>query len=126
MKAGASGGESVTTGANRERRGHFRYSISAPVWYRIKEIVEGLIANGSGQTVDISSGGVLFESNNPLTLGIELELAIAWPASLSKSVGLTLWLTGKVVRAERNRLAVAIARYAFRTRALPKNISREV
>jgi hypothetical protein len=105
---------------------HFRYSISAPVRYRIKEIAEGLIANGSGQTVDISSGGVLFESNNPLKLGIELELAISWPASLSESVGLTLWLTGKVVRAEKNRSAVAIARYAFRTRALPKNIACEV
>jgi hypothetical protein len=105
---------------------HFRYSIRAPVRYRIKKIAEGLIANGSGQTVDISSGGVLFESNSPLKPGVELELAIAWPASLSKSVGLTLWLTGKVVRTEQNRSAVAIARYAFRTRALPKCIRRDV
>jgi hypothetical protein len=126
MEAGASGVESVTIGAERERRVHCRYSICAPVRYRIKEKVAGLIAHGSGRTVDISSGGVLFESNSPLKPGVELELSIAWPLSLGKSVGLTLWLTGKVVRTEQNRSAVAIARYAFRTRALPKNIRRDV
>jgi hypothetical protein len=113
--------ESITTGAGRElgRRNYRRYPVNTPVRYKIKGTVDGLIATGSGQTLDASSGGILFESNNPLKAGVELELAIDWPASAGKSAGLTLWLTGTVVRVEQKRAAVAIAGHAFRARAFP-------
>jgi hypothetical protein len=82
--------------------------------------LEGLTAAGSGQTLNASSGGILFESSCPLNEGVELELAIDWPGSAGGSAGLALWLTGTVVRVEQNRAAVAIARHAFRTCALPE------
>jgi len=54
-----------------------------------------------------------------------VELTVAWPLLLSTSTGLTLRLAGKVIRVEQNHSAVAIVRYEFRTRAIPKEIGRE-
>src|ERR1700691_961158 len=92
MEAGSSTRVSVATEASRdqERRMHRRYPVKAAVRYQLKDKSGALIASGSGQTVNVSSGGILFESNNPLKLGAELEVAIDWPASLSKSAGLQL------------------------------------
>jgi hypothetical protein len=127
MNADALPGESVTTEAERgrDRRVHRRFPINAPAQYRIKDGAGEYGETGSGRTLNISSGGVLFESNNPLRLGALVELAIAWPVLLDTSTGLTLWLVGKVVRVEQNRSALAIVRYEFRTRAVPKDIRRE-
>jgi hypothetical protein len=74
--------------------------------------------SGSGHTLNVSSGGVLFESNHRMRPGAAVELAIVWPALLSKIAGLTLWVTGRVVRVEQNRAAVVIKRHEFRTRVL--------
>jgi len=119
--------DSVTTEVERERdrRVHRRFPINAPAQYRIIGGAGERGETGSGQTLNISSGGVLFESDNPLKLGIQVELTIAWPLLLGTSTGLTLWLAGKVIRVEQNRSAVAIVRYEFRTRAVPKDIGRE-
>jgi hypothetical protein len=104
---------------------HRRFPINAPVKYQIKGGAGDQVETGSGQTVNVSSRGVLFESNNPLKPGTQVELTIAWPLLLGTSTGLTLWLAGKVIRVEQNRSAVAIVRYEFRTRAVPKDIRRE-
>jgi len=51
--------------------------------------------------------------------GAAADLSIAWPASLSKSVGLTLRVRGRIVRAEQNCIALTMTHYEFRTRSLP-------
>lgn len=127
MSAGVPPLDSGTAHGEKEqdRRVHRRFPINAPAQYQITGRAGKSVATGSGQTLNISSGGVLFESNNPLKPGIQVELTVAWPLLLSTSTGLTLRLAGKVVRVEQNHSAVAITRYEFRTRAIPKDIGRE-
>jgi hypothetical protein len=73
----------------------------------------------------MSSAGVLFETDQTLRAGLDVDLSIAWPASLSKSVGLTLRVRGRVVRAERNRVAVTMTHYEFRTRSLSETTEQK-
>src|SRR2546422_715857 len=55
--------------APKERRGSMRMPIERDVSYKVR----GLTA-GSGKTVNISSGGVLFTTESPLLEGAEVEL----------------------------------------------------
>jgi hypothetical protein len=59
---------------------------------------------------------VLFESDRTLRVGQEVDLSIAWPALLRKSVGLTLRIQGSIVRAEQKLTELTIKHYEFRTR----------
>jgi len=83
-------------------------------------------APGTGQTVNMSSGGVLFTSPNPVPPGRSMELSISWPAQLNAKCGLRLVARGVVVRCEGGKIAVRIRQYEFRTEsassgATPKN-----
>jgi hypothetical protein len=66
----------------------------------------------------LSSGTVLFEADRPLPAGLNVTLSIAWPVSLSKSVGLTLRVSGHIIHARRKIAALAMTRYEFHTRSL--------
>jgi hypothetical protein len=118
-------GESVSDTANNghERREGRRYPVTIPLEYRVYGASENgtgeVRHTGSGRTVNMSSAGVIFDSDRPLREGMEADLSIAWPASLSKSVGLTLRIRGRIVRASENRAALTMTHYEFRTRALP-------
>ena len=117
-------GTSVSSDGKRwyERRQGRRYPVNVPLEYKIYGVGEGGARQGcevgSGRTLNMSSAGVLFETDQTLRAGLDVDLSIAWPASLSKSVGLTLRVRGRVVRAERNRVAVTMTHYEFRTRSL--------
>jgi hypothetical protein len=76
---------------------------------------------GTGRTLVISSGTVLFEADRPLPAGLTVSLSIAWPVSLSKSVGLTLRVSGRILHARRKVAALAMTRYEFHTRSLSAN-----
>jgi hypothetical protein len=66
--------------------------------------------------VNISSGGVLLETEAILPVGVAIAVQIAWPAKLDDEVALTLHIRGRTVRSDGNFTAVLIERYAFRTR----------
>jgi hypothetical protein len=106
-----------------ERREGRRYPVMIPLEYRVYGAAGNGIGEvrhtGSGRTLNMSSAGVVFESDHPLREGMEADLSIAWPASLSKSVGLTLRVRGRIVRADQNRAALTLTHYEFRTRSLP-------
>jgi hypothetical protein len=70
---------------------------------------------GSGRTVNMSAGGVLFQSTHALAVGDEVELSIAWPAQLDNKVRLQLCVVGRTVWSGDNSTAVQIQRYEFRT-----------
>lgn len=74
---------------------------------------------GSGRTLTMSSGEVLFEADRELPEGLDVELFIAWPASLSKSAGLTLRIRGCIAHADQARARLTMKKYEFRTRSLP-------
>ena len=101
----------------RERRSGRRYSIALPLhWklYRRKRLRD----MGTGTTVDLSSGGILFEiDHEPLATG-SMELAIPWPARPTDLPSLHLVVIGGVVRVSGTRVALRIRRYGFSTAAL--------
>lgn len=71
---------------------------------------------GSGKTVNISSGGVLFTTETPLPEGERVELAVSWPAQLNDQLPLKLVAMGRLVRSEETQAAISIERYEFKTR----------
>lgn len=97
-----------------ERRGSSRFPIERAVLYKAlgrKPEVEP----GRGQTINMSSTGVLFTTDHELTPGRRLELAIHWPAQLDDSCPLKLVAKGRVVRVEQGQAAIEIQQYEFRT-----------
>jgi hypothetical protein len=101
----------------RERRSGRRYSIALELrWKLFKR--KRLRDLGTGTTVDLSSGGILFESDHtPLATGF-MELAIPWPAKPIDLPSLHLVVTGRVVRVSGTRVAIRIRRHGFSTAAL--------
>ena len=72
---------------------------------------------GNGKTVNISSSGVLFTSDNELQPGERLELSISWPVRLDNKYPLRLVARGRVVRLEPGRVAMQIQQHEFHTQA---------
>ena len=80
---------------------------------------------GVGKTVNISSSGVLFTSEQELLPGRRLELSVSWPAQLDNKCPLKLVARGKIVRSEPGRVAIEIQQYEFRTAGSAANALRQ-
>jgi RNase P/RNase MRP subunit p29 len=70
---------------------------------------------GLGKTIDMSSNGVLIETENTVLPGRRVEIAISWPAQLNGACPLKLVARGRIVRVDGARAAVEIQQYEFRT-----------
>jgi hypothetical protein len=70
---------------------------------------------GVGKTVNISSGGLWFTTENTLTAGMPVELSLSWPVLLHDSCPMKLMIYGCIIRSSDKGAAVAIERYEFRT-----------
>jgi len=102
----------LSTTATGRRIDH-RYAISAKLRYELRR--DSILLNaGQGQTVNLSSSGVLFESEYALPPGMQIELWIAWPVRLNNTTALNLHVIGRTVRAHDNRTAVKFLRHVFR------------
>jgi PilZ domain-containing protein len=99
-----------------DRRQSDRFELEREVRYRVLNKRGGEEA-GEGNTVNISSSGVLFTSNHMLLPGRRLELAISWPAQLNNEVPLKLVARGRVVRFQEGFAAIEIQQYEFRTQS---------
>ncbi len=100
--------------SHADRRHSDRFPIEREVRFRIlsKRNAE---ENGDGKTVNISSSGILFTSDQVLLPGRRLELSISWPAQLNDKCALKLVARGRIVRFEDGRAAMEIQQYEFRT-----------
>lgn len=97
-----------------ERRTSDRFPIEREM--RFKMLSKRLADEaGSGTTVNMSSGGVLFQTDKTLIPGKRVEMAISWPAQLDNRCALKLIARGRVVRSESGMTAVEIQQYEFRT-----------
>lgn len=97
-----------------DRRASYRYSIDLPVQY---EIGRGDQAqSGKGRVVNMSSTGLLVESDHPASRGTAIRLRVEWPARLNNSVPLSLHIEGRTVRADGAVVAVRILKSEFRIR----------
>lgn len=99
-----------------ERRCAQRFPIEQEALYRILDHRAIAPESGAGRTIDISSDGVLFETEQRLRSGKRVELSVNWPAALDGGCPLKFVALGRVVRAEDNKAAMHIEQYEFRTR----------
>jgi hypothetical protein len=105
----------VRTGKEQnDRRAADRFPIEREVRYKVLSRKDNA-AMGHGKTVNMSSNGVLFTTDEFLVPGKRLELSISWPAQLNSKVSLRLVARGRVVRCEQGMAAIEIQQYEFRT-----------
>lgn len=70
-----------------------------------------------GESLNISSKGLLFTTNEVFTPGQVVEAFLDWPMLLDSRVRLTLVVEGVVVWAADDQAAMRIEKYQFRTRS---------
>lgn len=101
-----------------ERRSDRRYDINLNVrWKLIRR--RRVLDSGTGKTVDVSSGGLLIETDRELPSGLNIELSIAWPVLLHNVAPLQLVVAGRVVRTTGQRVGVRMVQHEFRTVSMP-------
>ena len=114
--------DSIELEVTGDRRSADRFPIVTEVRYKIlngRDFVE----TGSGETVNMSSSGVLFTTEHELQQGKRLELSVNWPARLDDKCQLKLVAKGRVVRSEEGKAAMSIEKYEFRTRGSQNSIA---
>ena len=98
----------------RERRSKRRFVIEQEVRYKML-YGQRIAETGVGKTLNISSSGVWFTTENMLTSGMPVEISMTWPVLLNETCPMKLMIYGCVVRSNEKGAAVAIERYEFRT-----------
>ncbi|HTR34565.1 MAG TPA: PilZ domain-containing protein [Bryobacteraceae bacterium] len=97
-----------------ERRSKVRFPVQLSVRYRT---LAGPWSWGSGQTVNISSSGLLILGEKAMALaGKQLQVLVDWPLLLHGMTPIQLSATCEVVRCQQAMFAVKLVRYQFRTR----------
>ena len=96
-----------------ERRTRKRYPLQLNVRYQSTNI--RLPLSGAGQTLNISSAGLLISSSQEVREGLRLRLNVEWPWLLNDITPLQLIAESRVVRAGTSQFAVALESYQFRT-----------
>ena len=91
----------------KERRRELRYPVHAATRYRVHG--GGTTKTGFGETVNISSHGILFRSTKPLPIGADIEVDVGWPGSKS----LRLSVVGRTIRGDGTSTAVTILEGSF-------------
>jgi hypothetical protein len=99
-----------------DRRETARFPIEREICYKLLRR-NGGNEQGTGKSINISSGGVLFTTDCALQPGIGIEVTISWPVRLDSEVPLRLVVRGRVVRSDSGHAAMVISRYEFRTKA---------
>lgn len=112
----------AVVGGAADRRRNNRFPVNEELKYRIMHKASRI--SGSGKTLNMGSGGLLFTTEEKLPLGRHVEIAMNWPARLGGTCPLKFVATGRVVRAETARAAVRIERYEFRTRGTTGELAR--
>jgi hypothetical protein len=106
---------------DRERRTKSRYPLQLNVRYQTMGMA-GSVA-GVGQTVNVSSSGVLITSGNNLREGVRMKAVIEWPSLLNGTTPLQLIIIGIVVRRQSSGFAIAYDGYQFRTAGRKANVA---
>src|ERR1017187_2642574 len=94
-----------------ERRATRRFAIEQEVSYKVLDHRAAVPEGGAGKTLDISSKGVLFETEQRLRPGKRVEVSVNWPAQLEGGCPLKFVAVGRVVRAGEARAAMPIKQH---------------
>jgi len=108
-----------------DQRANGRYPIALEVQYKLLR-GDRVLRMGCGKTLNISSGGVLFETDELLPPTGIVEVAIQWPFLLRKVCSLKLVMRGRIVRRDYHSRATAVRAqsHEFRTAGI-RTSSRE-
>jgi DNA-binding NarL/FixJ family response regulator len=101
-----------------ERRTNARFDCHLAVSYQSLE-KPFLSGQGSSETLNISSKGVLFKADEALEPGQLVQVSVDWPARLENQIPLKLVAEGRIVRNIKGVAAMTIEKYEFRTRRTP-------
>jgi hypothetical protein len=99
-----------------ERRAKFRFPLHRELRYKILEDEE-VIQSGFGESIDMSSAGVSFQTERDLKPGAAVEVSISWPVLLDDSCPMRLVALGQVLRSNGGIAVCSIDKYEFRTQA---------
>ena len=102
-----------------DRRTNARFPCRLAVSYQALEhpIFSG---QGTSETLNVSSKGLLFTSNEKFEAGQLVQVSLDWPALLENQIPLKLVAEGRIVRNSSGQTAMTIDKYEFRTRRIPK------
>ncbi len=89
-----------------------RYPIALPIRYESQS--DGGVS-GFGRTLAITTKTVTFASDQDLSVGLNLRLAILWPAKLQDGGSLNLSMVGTIERCAQGEVDVAVSQHEFRT-----------
>src|SRR5580658_5294514 len=101
--------------AGADRRTNARFPCRLAVSYQALEhpFLSGI---ATSETLNISSKGLLFSTDEALQPGQLLQVSVDWPARLENQVPLKLVAEGRIVRNLNGLAAMRIDKYEFRTR----------
>ena len=105
----------IPRGASPERRASTRFGLRLEISYAVVNR-HAIVRTGSGRTIDLSSSGLSFTTDQPPLPGQKLEISIDWPVLLDGAIRLQLVMSGVVVRTTNAATALRINRHEFRTR----------
>jgi hypothetical protein len=92
-----------------QRRGAKRYDISLSLRYAVRR--RGQQSDtGTGQSLNMSSSGLLFRSDGKASPGDSIIVALEWPVSKCDGEPVYLVLSGYVVRIQGRSAAISISR----------------
>ena len=101
---------------NTDRRSKTRFPMRREMRFKVLE--DGrIVSSGSGNTLDMSSGGVAFFSDGDLKVGAFVELSISWPVLLDDRCPMRIIVFGRVLRSNEGWSACSVDKYEFRTQA---------
>jgi c-di-GMP-binding flagellar brake protein YcgR len=96
------------------RRRNRRYGIQLELRWKLTSRKK-VLDQGTGRTLDVSSGGLQFETSRPLPVGESVELSVDWPVMLHNIKPLQLVVAGTIVRSSGKHTAVQMGQFEFRT-----------
>jgi hypothetical protein len=97
-----------------DRRANRRYPIALRLQYKL--IAKGRVQRlGLGRTINISSHGVLFESEDAMPTSGQMELVLNWPFALQGVCALKLVMRGRILRTQEKTVALKTVFREFRT-----------
>jgi hypothetical protein len=96
-----------------ERRVKSRYPLELNVRYQTMGAAGP--GTGAGQTLNISSSGMLLACASNIPEGTRLKLFVEWPSLLNGTTPLQLITVGTVVRCTQIGMSIVFDSYQFRT-----------
>jgi hypothetical protein len=101
-------------GISGDRRRDRRYQLRLDLWWKLIRR-RRVLDTGIGHTVDLSSGGILFDDGRTLPEGLNVELSLMWPVLLHNVAPMQLVVLGRIKRTAGRRIAIQTVQHEFRT-----------